>query len=468
MTSSEGKAALAVGARFGARLLEPPKHVAQRRLALEVLAAGLAAVDPYQAIHRHMSRSGSVLTIGSHQFDLDHVRRIIAVGAGKAGGPMAQAVEEILGDRLSGGWINVKTGHLAPTRLVHLHEAGHPIPDEDSILGTRKIVELLRELDSNDLVLGLISGGGSALLTLPRSGVQLHDLQATTSLLLRAGADINQLNTVRKHLDQIKGGGLARCASPAQIVTLILSDVIGDPLDVIASGPTVPDPTSFANVCSVIDQFDLWPALPPTVAGVLQRGRAGLEQETAKPGDPIFERVVTCIVGSNAQAAQAALGTAREQGWATIDLGSMLEGEAREVGRMLGGFARSIAAEARPFAPPACIVAGGETVVTVRGIGVGGRNQELALGAAIAIEGLPDTLIVSLGTDGTDGPTDAAGAIADGSTLERARAHRLDAHRALAQNDSYGYFATLGDLLVTGPTRTNVNDLICVFVGMPV
>lgn len=464
---SVGSQADSLKGQFGPRLLDVSKQSGQRLLALQILRAALAAVDPAEAVQRHVQRNCASLTIGDRQLDLSAIGRIVAVGGGKAGGPMAQALETILDDRLEHGWVNVKSGHRAPTRVVHLHEAGHPLPDAESVRGSLAIRQYLTGLGESDLVLGLISGGGSALLTLPREGISLTDLQETTERMLRAGADITQLNTVRKHLDLVKGGGLARLAAPARLITLVLSDVVGDPLDVIASGPTVPDPSTFADARRVFEQLGLTGKLPTAVESLLERGAKGEEPETPKPGDPIFTRTETIVIGSNARAAQAAVETATHQGWTVLDLGSRLEGEAREVGRVLGALARSVQQEGRPVSPPACIIAGGETVVTVRGTGRGGRNQELALGAALVIHGLSDVLVVSLGTDGTDGPTDAAGAVADGTTLMRARALGHDPHTALAQNDSYAFFDALGDLIITGPTRTNVNDLMCVFVGSP-
>ncbi len=452
---------------FGARLLSDSSSASFRTSALEVLAAALTAVDPYAAVRRSIGPSDSMLSAGHGQFDLDRIRRIVVVGAGKAGGPMSAAVEEVLGERISAGWVNVKTGHLTPTRFINLHEAGHPIPDQSGLDGSEQISNLLEGLDRDDLVVCLISGGGSALLGLPYPDITLADMQQVTNALFRAGANINQLNCVRKHLDRLKGGGLARLAAPARVVTLVLSDVIGDPLDVIGSGPTAPDPTTFADAWDVIDRFDLRSDIPASVAQRLQRGVDGDEPETPKVNDPIFERVDSVIVGSNARAAEAALSAATHRGWATLDLGSMIEGEAREVGRVLGALARGIVSEGRPLKAPVCIVAGGETVVTVKGSGRGGRNQEVALGAALAIDGLAETLVISLGTDGTDGPTDAAGALADGTTIQRGANLHLDPHRSLAENDAYSYFDALGDLLMTGPTRTNVNDIMCVFVGLP-
>ena len=287
----------------------------------------------------------------------------------------------------------------------------------------------------------------------------MADLQATTQLLLRAGATIHQINTIRKHLDTIKGGGLARLAHGAPIVSLILSDVIGDDLSVIASGPTVPDPSTFAEAWRVIEQFDLADQLPVAVRARLERGVSGEIPDTPKPGDPLFDRVQTVIIGSNAQAAQAAEATARQLKFNTLLLSTQVQGEAREVAKVAAAIAKEIALYNRPIPKPACLILGGETTVTLKGNGLGGRNQEMALACALAIDGLPNTLIAALGTDGTDGPTDAAGAIATGETVGRAKAIGLDAQAYLANNDAYHFFQALGDLIITGPTGTNVNDL---------
>jgi glycerate 2-kinase len=302
------------------------------------------------------------------------------------------------------------------------------------------------------------------LMTLPAEGLTLIDLQATTQLLLRAGATIHQINAIRKHLDLIKGGGLARLANGATIVSLILSDVIGDDLSVIASGPTAPDPSTFAEAWQAIAQFDLIDQLPAAVRARLELGRAGQLPDTPKPGDAIFDRVQNIIIGSNTLAAQAAEAIAKKLNFNTLLLSTYIQGEAREVAQVAAAIAREIAQFERPIQRPACVIWGGETTVTLKGHGLGGRNQELALAAALAIDGLPNTLIVALGTDGTDGPTDAAGAIASGDTLARARNMSLDARAYLADNDAYHFFQPLGDLIMTGPTNTNVNDLLFLLV----
>jgi len=310
----------------------------------------------------------------------------------------------------------------------------------------------------------LISGGGSALLTAPVEGITMADLQQLTGLLLRSGAPIQRINGLRKHLELLKGGGLARLAAPARVMALILSDVVGDPMDAIASGPTVSDPSTFADAWDTLDRFGLLAATPPAILWHLQRGLTGEVAETLKPGDPLFDRVTNRLVGSNAQAAAAAAEKARSLGWNAAVLTSRQEGEARTVGAELARLAQQVAQEGSPLHMPACLILGGETTVTVRGSGKGGRNQEVALGAAEGLAGLPDALVVALASDGGDGPTDAAGAVVSGETLARAAALGLDATAALSSNDAYPFFDALGDLLKPGPTRTNVNDLMLVWV----
>jgi glycerate 2-kinase len=429
--------------------------------------AALAAVDPAEAVYRFVSRVGDRLLIDRQAYALRNFDHIYLVGAGKAAIPMAEAIGEVLGDRLSGGVIITKYQHIdrsLPDQL-RVHEAGHPVPDEQGVAATRDLAALLKQVTPHDLIFCVISGGGSALMTLPAEGIALADLQATTQLLLRVGATIQQINTIRKHLDTIKGGGLARLAHSAPIVSLILSDVIGDDLSVIASGPTVPDPSTFAEAWHVIEQFDLADQLPVSVRARLKRGVSGEIPDTPKPGEPLFDRVQTVIIGSNAQAAQAAEKAAQQLGFNTLLLSTQVQGEAREVAKVAAAIAKEIALYNRPIPKPACLIFGGETTVTLKGNGLGGRNQEMALACALAIEGLPNTLIAALGTDGTDGPTDAAGAIATGETVSRAKAIGLDAQAYLANNDAYHFFQALGDLIITGPTGTNVNDLLFVLVA---
>lgn len=435
----------------------------RRELAMELVWAALGAVNPARAVACHLGLDGATLRIGDHTYDLDAVRRLLVVGAGKAGAGMAVAVEALLSDRIWGGWVNVPRGYEPPKspRYIGIGSAGHPIPDLAGLEGTRRILTLCEDLTPRDLVLVLISGGASALLVQPVEGVSLADLQWLTGSLLQSGATISQINAVRKHLSQVKGGRLAQriAQSGAQVAVLVLSDVVGNPLDAIGSGPCAPDPTSFADAWSVLEQYGLLVDLPSAIRGYLERGLDGGGEETPKPGDPLFERVHHVIVADNRTAALAAVDRARALGFHALLLTTYLEGEARQVGRALAALAKEEARFAHPLPRPACLVLGGETTVTVRGQGRGGRNQEVALGAALALDGWADVMVVSLATDGVDGPTDAAGAIATGDTVARARAIGLNPVDHLARNDAYPLFAALGDLILTGPTGTNVNDL---------
>ncbi len=435
---------------------------------MELIWAALGAVNPARAVARHLRREGPTLFIGDRPYDLSQIDRVVVVGAGKAGAGMAAAVEAFLGERVAAGWVNVRYGYEPPQPLarIHIHPAGHPIPDQAGLEGTRQILTLVDSLTSRDLVLVLVSGGASALMEAPVPGVSLADIQALTDGLLRSGATIGEINTVRKHLSQVKGGRLAEhiARKGAQAAVLVLSDVVGSPLDAIGSGPCAPDPTTFADAWAVLERYSLLDRAPPAVRYHLERGRNGQETETPKPGDDLFARVHTVIVAENRTAAEAAVERARALGFHAVLLTTYLEGEAREVGRVLAALAKEEARTGHPLPHPACLVLGGETTVTVRGPGQGGRNQEVALGAALALEGWENVLVATLATDGTDGPTDAAGAFADGSTVPRARAQGLDPADHLARNDAYPFFAALGDLVITGPTGTNVNDLAFVLV----
>ena len=429
-----------------------------------VLAAALAAVEPGEAVRRAIALENNDLVAGKRRYSLASKKRVVVVGAGKASAPMAAAVEQVLGDALPiTGSVTVRYGHVAPTRAVRIREASHPVPDAAGVEATGAIVELLEEATTDDLLICLISGGGSALLTMPAEGISLTDMQQTTDALLRSGASINEINVVRKHMDRVKGGGLARLAAPAQVITLVLSDVVGNPLDAIASGPTVPDTSTWAEAGAVFDRYALWPLAPESVVERLRVGLEGRLPDTPKPGDPLFEHTQTVVVGSNLLACLAAASAGEQMGLNAQVLTTYVEGEAREVGRVLAGLLREVDASGHPLARPCLIVAGGETTVTVRGQGTGGRNQELALAAAFGLRGVRDVLLASIGTDGNDGPTDAAGAFVDGSTLERAATLGLNPHDHLANNDSYHFFDRLGDLIRTGPTNTNVNDLYLLF-----
>ncbi len=430
----------------------------------QVLRAALQAVEPGECVRRVLRRTSQGLEVAGQPHPLPP-GRLWVVGFGKASARMAAAVEAELAELISGGLVVTADGYRAETRRVEVVEAGHPVPDARGQEAASRIVDLLSQAEEGDLVIVLISGGGSALLTSPAPGISLPDLMVTTQLLLKSGATIRELNTVRKHLSQVKGGQLARLAAPAQVFSLILSDVPGDPLDVIASGPTVPDPTTFQEAVEVLRRRGLWGAVPDMVRQRLEAGVKGLVPETPKPGDPLFQRVKNVVVGSGTTAALAACRRGEELGYRTLLLTTTLEGEAREVGRVFASLARELAASGRPLPPPALIVAAGETTVTVRGEGKGGRNQEFSLAAALGIQGLEGVVICGLGTDGRDGPTDAAGGVVDGSTVAHIQAAGLDPHKALAENDSYPALKAAGDLLVTGPTGTNVADLYLVMAG---
>ena len=437
-----------------------------RASAQTIFRAALDAADPRLAVRRTLQRIGARLRVQDREYDLAHIPRVFVIGFGKASAAMAQATEEILGDALTRGWVNIKYDHRVPlsSDRIHLHEAGHPLLDENSLRGTQEILALLDTATADDLIVCLISGGGSALLELPVAGVSLADLRALTDALLRCGATINEINTLRKHLSQVKGGQLARRAAKSQLIALALSDVIGSPLDVIASGPTAPDSSTFADARAVIERYHLRAQLPAHIVAHIERGARGEIADTPKAGDPIFARTQNVIIADNTLACDAALRAATQLGYHALLLSSFAQGEARELAKLLAAIAKEIVATDRPVAKPACVVCGGETTVTLRGTGKGGRNQELALAAAIEIAGMPGVVVLSGGTDGTDGPTDAAGAIADGETAARAANLGLATRALLANNDAYHFFAPLDDLLVTGATGTNVNDVMLLLV----
>jgi glycerate 2-kinase len=449
--------------RFDPNILLPNR--AQREPILAVLEAALAAVDPAQAVRSVMQRNGNVLVIADQRYDLARYGRIFVVGAGKAGAPMTQAVEQIVGDRLTGGLVVVKTDHAAPTQQVEIVEAGHPIPDQAGMDAGRRILALAEQATEDDLVIALLSGGGSALLEAPAGDLTLADFQGLTNALLACGATINEINTLRKHCSALKGGQLARAVAPATLVTLVLSDVVGSPLDVIASGPTVPDTSTWQDAWSVVEKYDLAAKLPPRIVQRLQSGLAGEIPDTPKPTDPIFAAAHTLVVADNRVAAQAACQKAAEMGFHPLLLSTYIEGDATVIAQVAVALAREVRASGQPVAAPACLILGGETTVMLgKEHGRGGRNQELALAAAFGLHGSEGITIVSLATDGTDGPTDSAGGLADGTTVARGQALGLDAADHLRRHDAYPYLQAVHDLLVTGPTQTNVNDLIFVFV----
>ncbi len=436
-----------------------------KRDATAIFLAGVEAVEPRRAVRAHLRLGRGAVLASGHRLPLARSGRVWVVGAGKAAAPMARAVEQVFGARVAGGLVVTKYGHGEPLRRVELREAGHPVPDAAGVAASRDLAALLSRVQAGDLVVCVISGGGSALLPSPAEGIALSEKQEVTRLLLGCGATIGEINCVRKHLSDLKGGGLARLAQPATLLTLVLSDVVGDPLDVIASGPTVPDPTTFAEAQAILARFGVADRVPASVAARLAAGASGRLPETPKAGDPAFARAVNVMVGSNALAVAASAREARRLGYRTLVLSTTVTGEARQVAAVQAAVARELAGSGHPLRRPACVLSGGETTVTLSGNGKGGRNQELALAAALGIDGLERIAILSAGTDGNDGPTDAAGAFVDGATVTRARAAGLDPRAALERHDAYPFFAALGDLVITGPTRTNVMDLCLVLAG---
>jgi glycerate 2-kinase len=438
-----------------------------RRDAKKIFLHAVHAADPQKILSSQVSLQDKILRIGERKYSLSQYKRIFVAGTGKASAPMAVNLEKILGTRITGGWINVKYGHSQRLKRIRIQEAGHPLPDEKGLEGAKEMVRMLSPLTEDDLVIFLISGGGSALLPLPVEGITLAEKQATTNQLLSCGANIQEINTLRKHLSRIKGGGLAKIVYPATLAALILSDVIGDPLDAIASGPTVADPTTYEDCARILNKYQLWEKIPPSVAGHIRDGLEGKKEETLKEGDPAFQKVYNLVVGNNFLAIKAARKAAQDLGYRPVILSSLVEGETREVAKVHAAIAKEVLLSGNPIIPPACILSGGETTVTLKGKGKGGRNQEFALAAALEIAGWEEILVMSAGTDGTDGPTDAAGAFVDGKTVSRGKTMGLDLWSFLEENDSYSFFQKLGDLLITGPTGTNVMDLRIMLVRKP-
>lgn len=425
--------------------------------AKNIFLSAVGAVDPYALIKKKVILEDGVLKIEKGRYSLSEFGSIYVVGGGKAFAPMAKALEEVLQGKIKEGVGVTKYDHILPLKSVKLLEGGHPIPDKGSFNGAKAILELLSTTKEDDLVICLISGGGSALLFAPQKGISLGEVQHLNSLLLACGAKISEINAVRKHISAIKGGRLARMAYPAKLVGLILSDVIGDPLSVIASGPTTYDETTFADALGVIKSYGLEEKIPTVILNHLQRGAAGEIQETPKDGDEVLKRASNIIIGNNQEALYVARDKASQFGFNTLILSSRIEGEAREVAGVFAAICKEVATSKNPIAPPACILAGGETTVTLRGDGQGGRNQEFALAAAIEIEGFKNIVILSGGTDGTDGPTEAAGAIVDGQTLSNIS---KNPYEFLERSDSFGFFEDSPYHLLTGPTQTNVMDII--------
>jgi len=428
--------------------------------------AALAAVDPRKAVKRSVALEGNTVRIAGRSYNLDAFRRILVCGAGKASIPMAVGLNEVLPTRVDGGSIISKTmieGLPLGLSKVQISKGGHPVPTSDSQAGTQDMLRGLSDLNEEDLVFCLLSGGGSALMTDPVDPVSLEDLQALTKILLACGASITEMNILRKHLDRVKGGGLLKRLQPAVVVTLALSDVVGSDLATIASGPTVPDPSTYQDADRILKKYGIEKKVPTSIATAIRMGIRGDLPETLKQENYPGHRAHASVIGSNFQAAQAAVHEAALSGYHSLILTTYLQGEARHAGEFLASIACETAVSGHPIPRPACIVAGGETTVTLRGEGLGGRNQETALGAVNSLAGLMNICLVTLATDGEDGPTDAAGAVVTGETLSRASQVGLDPAQYLARNDAYRFFDGLGDLVRIGPTGTNVNDLAFLF-----
>jgi len=435
-----------------------------RILALKSLEYALNTIDPKQLMKSRLLLKKSLLKVNGYSFDLKNFKNVYVIGGGKASGSMAEALEQILGKHIANGLVNIPHGSEHKTEIIKFQEASHPIPDKSGVEGTRRMLEIAEQAKREDLIICLISGGGSSLMPLPRGGITIKDKRKITDELLKCGATINEINTVRKHVSDFKGGWLAKKAYPATVLNLILSDVVGDPLDSIASGPTVPDSTTFSDAIKVLKKHRLWDKASVSIKRVLSNGEKGLIPETPKANDKAFEKVYNVVIGNNRFASLAVREQLRSAGLNTLLLTSTLEGEARHIGVMLASIACEVALSGNPVPKPAGIIAGGETTVTVTGKGLGGRNQEIALASALKVGGLDGVVVASLSTDGVDGPTDAAGAIVDGKTIARAAEMDLNPEEFLAENDSYNFFSKLGDLIFTGPTGTNVNDVSVIVV----
>ena len=433
-----------------------------RGAAKEIWQSALDAARPEVCIPKAVHLTPNGFTVDDQEFEI--AGRLIVVGAGKAGAGMAQVVEGIFNDRIFSGLVITKYGHRLPTDHIQVFEAGHPVPDRSGELAVEGMREILRDLNPDDLVLCLFSGGGSALLPSPAEGITLGEKQHVTSTLLRAGATIRELNAVRKHLSSIKGGQLLRWASPARVVSLIMSDVIGNPLDFISSGPTAPDTTTFADALGIVRKYGI--PVPSAVQDRFERGGRGEIGETPKQGDSLFERVSNHIIADNRILLDSASNRAKELGFKTMVLSSEIEGEARDAGRFFASIAREIGSSGRPVPPPACVLAAGETTVTVRGPGRGGRNQEMALAWALKMQSWKKpTCFASIATDGTDGPTTAAGGLVDPFTCSRAIEMNLEPMKFLRANDSFTFLKSVRDLITTGPTQTNLMDLQIILAG---
>lgn len=434
-----------------------------RQEAIGIFLAGVESVKPDSLIKRYVSIKDDVLQIESISFNLPTISNIYVVGAGKASASMALAIENILGPRITAGHIVTKYGHSVPLKHITLTEAGHPVPDESGLKGTDHILSIVKNADKNDLVICLISGGGSALLADVPDGSSLDDLKNLSSILLRCGADIKEMNCIRKHLSRVKGGQLARAAFPARVVSLILSDVIGDPLDVIASGPTAPDPSTFADAIEIIRKYNIENEVPGQIRRILQEGLENKRQETLKESDEMFLLTSNLIIGTNLLSLATAKEKAESLGYYCQIVTNKLDGDIIDVAAKI--IERVKAVKNELTRKRICLLFAGEPTIRITGKGIGGRNQHLAVLFATMAGDIPGITFLSGGTDGSDGPTDAAGAVVDAQTLDNASKLNLDMSQYIANNDSYNFFKQTGGLIITGPTQTNVMDLMVVLIN---
>ena len=436
-----------------------------KETARKIFTEAVKAADPYYCIMKTVKKTKDAITVGDTVYKRSDYPKVMVIGGGKASARMGEALEDILGDDITGGWINTKDGHAIPLKHITVHECSHPVPDQRGVEGTYKIIDILKKADKQTLVLCVLSGGGSALKPAPAEGISLAEKQAVTKLLLSGGADIVEINTIRKHLSLLKGGGMARFAYPAALNVLILSDVIGDPLDSIASGPAVPDPCTYQDCIRICKKYGIWDKLPANVKARFESGAAGKIPDTAKAGDKFFENTKNLLIGNNRMSVAAAEATAQKYGFKTLVLSSWFQGEASQLGNFFSAIAFEIEKTGNPLPAPCAIIGGGETTVTIKGNGMGGRNQEMALAAALWLKGHKNVAFISGGTDGTDGPTDAAGGVVDGGTVAEMAAKGIKAEEFLANNDSYNALKPVNGLIMTGPTGTNVMDIQVLLVG---
>ena len=435
-----------------------------RRDALSILRSGVKAASPENAIRRALSLEDKVLSVGAKQYDLNTLRGIVLLGGGKASRGMALTLWRLLGDRVREGFLSVPYGQGGIFENLHILEASHPLPDERGLDNTRRIIHSAENIPEGHLVIFLVSGGASSLLVAPPDGVTLKEVAALNRELLVCGADVREMNRVRRHVCDVKGGKLAQKVHPAPFITLIISDVPGDDPSDVGSGPTVPDPTTYLDAQRVMDKYGLGGRISPSIVDHIRKGVEGRLAENPKDTDAVFSSSESLVIADNTDAVRAACARAERLGYRVLPVAGPVTGDTKAQAALHAEMARRILRGDGPVDPPACVVSGGETTLKIKGGGRGGRNQEFCLHATSEISGLP-IVFLSADTDGSDGSTDAAGAICDGQTQRRARAERMSPANYLKNNDSYRFFQRLGDLVKTGPTGTNVMDVHILMVA---